>query len=45
MSTDTEPTIRYLSLAWMRELTREVAESEQLRELADEHTIGVTQVI
>ncbi|MEZ5297483.1 MAG: SCP2 sterol-binding domain-containing protein [Ilumatobacteraceae bacterium] len=45
MSTETEPTIRYLSLAWMRELTREVAESEQLRDLAGEHTIGVTQVI
>ena len=45
MSTETEPTIRYLSLAWMRELTREVADSEHLRALADEHTIGVTQVI
>lgn len=38
-------TIRYLSLAWIRELTREVGESETLRELADEHTIGVTQVV
>lgn len=45
MSTEADPTIRYLSLAWMRELTREVATSDQLRELADEHTIGVTQVI
>ena len=45
MSAETDPTIRYLSLAWMRELTREVAESDQLRELAGEHTIGVTQVI
>ena len=45
MSTDAEPTIRYLSLAWIRELTREVAESDTMRELAEEHTIGVTQVV
>ena len=38
-------TIRYLSLAWIRELTREVAESEQLGTLAGQHTIGVTQVV
>jgi len=38
-------TIRYLSLAWIRELTREVAESEQLAGLASEHRIGVTQVV
>ena len=38
-------TVRYLSLAWIRELTREVAESDVLRELAHEHTIGVTQVV
>lgn len=38
-------TIRYLSLAWIRELTHEVAESETLRELAAEHTVGVTQVV
>ena len=37
--------IRYLSLAWIRELTREVGESEVLRELSDEHTVGVTQVV
>jgi len=42
----TEPgTVRYLSLAWIRELTREVAESETLAELAQEHRIGVTQVV
>ncbi len=39
------PTVRYLSLAWIRELTREVAESETLDELAAEHSIGVTQVV
>jgi putative sterol carrier protein len=43
--TRAEPTIRYLSLAWIRELTREVVESEQLAELATTHSIGVTQVV
>lgn len=37
--------IRYLSLAWIRQLTREVGESEVLRELSNEHTVGVTQVV
>lgn len=37
--------VRYLSLAWIRELTREVAESETLADLATEHRIGVTQVV
>ncbi|MDJ0769747.1 MAG: SCP2 sterol-binding domain-containing protein [Ilumatobacter sp.] len=37
--------VRYLSLAWIRELTREVAESETLSALAAEHTVGVTQVV
>ena len=41
----TDQTVRYLSLAWIRELTREVADSEQLGELASEHRIGVTQVV
>ena len=41
----TGPSVRYLSLAWIRELTREVAESESLAELAHEHRIGVTQVV
>lgn len=46
MSADTtDGTVRYLSLAWIRELTREVAESATLAELATEHTIGVTQVV
>jgi hypothetical protein len=40
-----DSTVRYLSLAWIRELSREVAESEALTELAREHTIGVTQVV
>ncbi|MEO6652784.1 MAG: SCP2 sterol-binding domain-containing protein [Ilumatobacteraceae bacterium] len=38
-------TVRYLSLAWIRELTREVAESETLADLAAEHSIGVTQTV
>lgn len=40
-----DASVRYLSLAWIRELTREVAESETLAELATEHSIGVTQVV
>lgn len=38
-------TVRYLSLAWIRELTREVADSDTLRELGGKHRIGVTQVV
>ena len=44
----TEPvtqTVRYLSLQWITELSREVAESEQLARLASSHAIGVTQVV
>lgn len=37
--------IRYLSLAWIRELTQEVADSKALADLATEHSIGVTQVV
>lgn len=40
-----DTTVRYLSLAWLRELSREVAESEALTQLAAEHAIGVTQVV
>ncbi len=40
-----DTTVRYLSLAWLRELTREVSESENLAELAEDHAIGVTQVV
>lgn len=40
-----DSTVRYLSLAWIRELTREVADSETLAELAQEHSIGVTQAV
>lgn len=40
-----ENTVRYLSLAWIRELAHEVAESDTLADLAQEHTIGVTQVV
>lgn len=43
--TSDDSTVRYLSLAWIRELTREVADSETLGELACDHTIGVTQVV
>lgn len=38
-------TVRYLGLDWIRELTREVGESEALSALAREHSIGVTQIV
>lgn len=38
-------TVRYLSLDWIRELSREVAESQHLADLAQTHSIGVTQVV
>ena len=41
----TGATVRYLSLQWITELAREVAESEQLSRLAANHSIGVTQVV
>ncbi|CAB4560667.1 MAG: SCP2 sterol-binding domain-containing protein [Actinomycetes bacterium] len=37
--------VRYLSLDWIDALTAEVAASAELAALADEHTIGVTQVV
>jgi putative sterol carrier protein len=37
--------VRYLSLQWIDALRDEVAASEELRALAVEHTIGVTQVV
>ena len=37
--------IRYLSLAWIDALSAEVAASENLRELAGNHQINVTQVV
>lgn len=38
-------TVRYLSLGWIDALKREVAESDSLRAIAADHTIGVTQVV
>ncbi len=40
-----DTSVRYLSLAWLRELSREVAESETLTALAADHTIGITQTV
>ena len=37
--------IRYLSLDWIAALSSEVAASEQMREIAQSHRIGVTQVV
>ena len=38
-------TVRYLSVQWLAELSREVADSEQLARLCSTHSIGVTQVV
>lgn len=40
-----ESSVRYLSSAWIGELSREVADSGTLAELATEHRIGVTQEV
>jgi putative sterol carrier protein len=37
--------IRYLSLDWINALSDEVASNEQLRALAEQHQINVTQVV
>ena len=37
--------IRYLSLEWLNALTAEVAASAELQSVANQHTIGVTQVV
>jgi putative sterol carrier protein len=37
--------IRYLSLDWITALTTEVATSDDMREIAGTHRIGVTQVV
>ncbi|MGB0114758.1 MAG: SCP2 sterol-binding domain-containing protein [Ilumatobacteraceae bacterium] len=37
--------IRYLSLDWISALSTEVAANDQLREIAETHSIGVTQVV
>lgn len=41
----TQPTVRYLSLDWIEALTAEVAASDEMRQVAGEHRIGVTQVV
>ena len=42
---DYEPMLRYLSLDWINALSEEVARNEHLREIAESHRIGVTQVV
>ena len=37
--------VRYLSLAWIDELTRVVGRDDALRRLASEHEIGITQLV
>ena len=38
-------TVRYLSLDWLDELGRVVETDDDLRELATEHEIGITQIV
>lgn len=40
-----ESRVRYLSLEWIDALSREVAASDALTELATAHTVGITQVV
>ena len=46
---DGEPTatgrLRYLSLDWIGALSAAVAASEHMREIAQHHTVGVTQIV
>ena len=37
--------IRYLSLDWINALSDEVTASDHMREIAESHSIGVTQVV
>ncbi len=37
--------VRYLSLAWLDELSRAVAADQSLRRVAGDHEIGVTQLV
>ena len=45
MIRQTRGVVRYLSLDWIAELARAVGGDERLRELADSHEIGLTQVV
>lgn len=44
-TTDVPEPVRYLSLAWIDELTRQVAASEQMHAIADRYAVGFTQVV
>lgn len=37
--------LRYLSLDWINALSDEVGSSDQMREIAQQHSLGVTQVV
>jgi len=37
--------VRYLSLDWIHALSAEVASSAHMAEIAEQHTIGVTQIV
>lgn len=40
-----DPRVRYLSLEWIDALSRQVAASDTLSELAGTHTVGITQIV
>lgn len=40
-----DPRVRYLSLEWIDALSRQVAASDTLSELAATHTVGITQIV
>lgn len=40
-----QPTVRYLSLDWIEALSAEVAASDEMRRVAVDHRVGVTQVV
>ena len=42
---DYEAMIRYLSLDWINALSQEVTASDHMREVAEHHSIGVTQIV
>jgi putative sterol carrier protein len=42
---DPNASLRYLSLDWINALSVEVAGSDHMREVAEHHSVGVTQVV
>ena len=44
-SSNPDAPLRYLSLGWIDALSAEVAASDQMHDLAEHHTVGVTQIV